>query len=98
MSFDLNEKVAFTAPANACDAHFHVFGPADKYPYGSDSLRYAPPLAPLSEYLQLAKENSQWKTVVCSVGDKMLSPDEISHKVFAAIESRKSAQSTASLF
>ena len=55
MSFDLNEKVAFTAPANACDAHFHVFGPADKYPYGSDQLRYAPPLAPLSEYLQLAK-------------------------------------------
>ncbi len=55
MSFDLNEKVAFKAPLNACDAHFHVFGPADKYPYGSDKLRYAPPLAPLSEYLQLAK-------------------------------------------
>jgi predicted TIM-barrel fold metal-dependent hydrolase len=55
VSFDLNEKVAFTAPANACDAHFHVFGPADKYSYGSDQLRYAPPLAPLSEYLQLAK-------------------------------------------
>ncbi len=55
MSFDLNEKVAFTTPANACDAHFHVFGPADKYSYGSDQLRYAPPLAPLSEYLQLAK-------------------------------------------
>ena len=54
MSFDLNETVAFTAPANACDAHFHFFGPADTYPYGSDSLRYAPPLAPLSEYLQLA--------------------------------------------
>ena len=54
MSFDLNETVAFTAPVNACDAHFHVFGPADTYPYGSDSLRYAPPLAPLSEYLQLA--------------------------------------------
>ena len=55
MSFDLNEKVVFTAPANACDAHFHVFGPAEKYLYGSDQLRYAPPLAPLSEYLQLAK-------------------------------------------
>ena len=55
MSFDLNEKVAFKAPLNACDAHFHVFGPAEKYPYGSDKLRYAPPLAPLSEYLQLAK-------------------------------------------
>ena len=55
MSFDLNEKVAFTAPANACDAHFHVFGSPDKYPFGPDQLRYAPPLAPLSEYLQLAK-------------------------------------------
>ena len=55
MSFDLNEKVAFTAPANACDSHFHVFGPAEKYPYGSDQLRYAPPHAPLSEYLKLAK-------------------------------------------
>ncbi len=55
MSFDLNEKVAFTSPTHACDSHFHVFGPAEKYPYGSDQLRYAPPLAPLSEYLKLAK-------------------------------------------
>jgi len=55
VSFDINEKVLFKAPAHACDAHFHVFGPADKYPYGSDQLRYAPPHAPLSEYLKLAK-------------------------------------------
>lgn len=55
MSFDINEKVAFAAPVHACDSHFHVFGPADKYPYGSDQLRYAPPNAPLSEYLKLAK-------------------------------------------
>ena len=54
MSFNLDEKVAFTAPANACDAHFHVFGSAEQYPYGSDNLRYAPPVAPLSEYLRLA--------------------------------------------
>ena len=54
MSFNLEEKVAFTAPANACDAHFHVFGSAEQYPYGSDNLRYAPPVAPLSEYLRLA--------------------------------------------
>ena len=54
MSFNLDEKVAFTAPANACDAHFHVFGSAEQYPYGSDNLRYAPPGAPLSEYLRLA--------------------------------------------
>ncbi len=55
MSFDLNEKVAFKAPVNACDSHFHVFGTAEQYPYGSDQLRYAPPHAPLTEYLQLAK-------------------------------------------
>ena len=55
MSFDLNEKVTLIAPAHACDAHFHVFGSADQYPYSSTELRYAPPLAPLSEYLQLAK-------------------------------------------
>ena len=55
MSFDPSEKVLFKAPDKACDAHFHVFGPADQYPYASDKLRYAPPHAPLSEYLKLAK-------------------------------------------
>jgi len=37
-----------------CDSHFHVFGPAEKYPYGTD-LRYKPPNAPLAEYLSLAR-------------------------------------------
>jgi len=47
----------FRAPANACDAHFHVFGPADRYPHGgvNESLRYVPPFAPLADYLELAK-------------------------------------------
>jgi predicted TIM-barrel fold metal-dependent hydrolase len=45
---------AFKAPASSCDCHFHVFGPAERYPYGAD-LRYPPPLAPLSEYLSLAR-------------------------------------------
>jgi 2-pyrone-4,6-dicarboxylate lactonase len=45
---------AFAAPPQACDAHFHVFGPAGRYAYGSD-LRYKPPHAPLSEYLKLAR-------------------------------------------
>jgi predicted TIM-barrel fold metal-dependent hydrolase len=44
---------AFRSPPLGCDSHFHVFGPAGKYAYGSD-LRYAPPHAPLDEYLQLA--------------------------------------------
>lgn len=38
-----------------CDSHFHVFGPAERYPYAGD-LRYSPPLAPLDNYLELAKK------------------------------------------
>jgi predicted TIM-barrel fold metal-dependent hydrolase len=49
----IGEKVSFIAPADACDSHFHIFGPAEKYPYGSD-LRYAPPEAPWNSYQELA--------------------------------------------
>lgn len=45
---------AFRAPPLSCDCHFHVFGPAARYPYGTD-LRYPPPLAPLDDYLKLAR-------------------------------------------
>ncbi len=45
---------AFKAPPLSCDCHFHVFGPADRYRYGTD-LRYPPPLAPLDEFLALAR-------------------------------------------
>ncbi len=44
----------FRAPQLACDSHFHVFGPAELYPYGTD-LRYKPPLAPLEDYLALSR-------------------------------------------
>jgi predicted TIM-barrel fold metal-dependent hydrolase len=43
----------FRSPSGGCDAHFHVFGPRERYPYGGE-LRYAPPLAPLADYLELA--------------------------------------------
>jgi len=48
---------AFRVPPLSCDAHFHVFGPAERYPVGgvNETLRYAPPLAPLPDYLALAK-------------------------------------------
>ena len=39
----------------ACDTHFHVFGPEASYPYSSD-LRYSPPSAPLEDYLEHARE------------------------------------------
>ena len=46
---------AYAAPHNACDAHFHIFGPADKYPHVTTDLRYQPPCAPLAAYLEIAR-------------------------------------------
>ena len=45
---DAGFEPAYPAPPQACDAHFHVFGPADRYPHSgvNEKLRYAPPLAP----------------------------------------------------
>src|ERR1700730_10987706 len=51
---DAGVEPAFKPPPRACDAHFHVFGPAARYPYGAD-LRYKPPLEPLEAYLKLAR-------------------------------------------
>lgn len=36
----------FTPPADSCDTHCHVFGPADKFPYHPDRS-YTPPDAPV---------------------------------------------------
>ncbi len=35
--------------------HFHIFGPAGKYPHVTTDLRYPPPHAPLDEFLTLAR-------------------------------------------
>tara|TARA_A100001037_G_scaffold80509_1_gene72543 strand:- start:3825 stop:4724 length:900 start_codon:yes stop_codon:yes gene_type:complete len=40
---------SFVVPVNACDTHFHIFGPPDKFPF-SPSRRYTPPGAPLEHY------------------------------------------------
>ena len=45
----------FQSPRLGCDSHFHVFGPAERYPYNPSDLRYAPPLAPVEDYLALAR-------------------------------------------
>lgn len=45
---------AFRAPAGACDTHFHVFGPHDKYPVASKA-RYEPPTALLPDFLELCE-------------------------------------------
>jgi predicted TIM-barrel fold metal-dependent hydrolase len=56
MSHAKEHAPRFRAPPNSCDAHFHVFGPAERYPVGgvNETLRYAPPLVPLVDYLALA--------------------------------------------
>jgi predicted TIM-barrel fold metal-dependent hydrolase len=51
---DAGLEPAFAAPPNACDAHFHVFGPAEQYAYGTD-IRYKPPYEPVERYLRLAR-------------------------------------------
>jgi predicted TIM-barrel fold metal-dependent hydrolase len=42
----------FTPPANACDTHFHVFGPPETFPFLS-THEYTPPAAPLEHYLKM---------------------------------------------
>lgn len=38
-------KPRYALPAGACDAHCHVFGPAERFPYAAER-RYTPPDAP----------------------------------------------------
>lgn len=50
---DLNTKTPkFKLPSLACDAHCHIFGPGEKYPYAPDRS-YTPPDAPLEMFRAL---------------------------------------------
>jgi 2-pyrone-4,6-dicarboxylate lactonase len=42
----------FTPPAKACDAHCHIFGPGDRFPY-SDDRSYTPPDSGLEDFERL---------------------------------------------
>ena len=46
---------AFTPPPNACDAHCHIFGPADQYPFALDRS-YTPPDSGLDKFKALQKK------------------------------------------
>jgi len=53
MAPDPNTKVpAYKPPPLSCDAHCHIFGPGDVYPYAPDRS-YTPPDAPLSRFKEL---------------------------------------------
>ena len=41
-------------PVVACDTHFHIFGPDNKFPL-SDKRRYTPPCAPFENYQKVQK-------------------------------------------
>jgi predicted TIM-barrel fold metal-dependent hydrolase len=47
-------KPSFTPPANACDTHFHIFGPPETFPFLS-THEYTPPAAPLEHYLKMTE-------------------------------------------
>ena len=49
---DPHPPVAFTPPPDACDAHCHVFGPADRFPFAADRT-YTPPDAGLDQFADL---------------------------------------------
>ena len=46
------KKPALPTPAGVCDTHFHLFGPASKFPYAPERA-YTPPEAPLEALLRL---------------------------------------------
>ena len=52
---DASLSPSYPAPPGACDAHFHVFGREEKYPYDASDLRYKPPYEPLEAYMRLAR-------------------------------------------
>lgn len=40
-------------PEGACDAHFHIFGPPDRFPF-AETRRYTPPGGPYENYRKMA--------------------------------------------
>lgn len=49
-------KPRFKLPPGSCDAHFHVFGPPERFPWAPASARvYTPPAAPFEHYRNLAE-------------------------------------------
>jgi 2-pyrone-4,6-dicarboxylate lactonase len=53
----------FRLPDLACDAHTHIFGPGDRYPYAADRP-YTPPDAPLEAFQALHKKLGIGRAVI----------------------------------
>jgi 2-pyrone-4,6-dicarboxylate lactonase len=70
----------FKPPANACDAHCHVFGPAAKFPYDPDAS-YHPPDSPFEGLQALHKKLGIQRAVIvhasCHGADMRVTLDAI---------------------
>ena len=53
----------FKLPALACDAHTHIFGPGNKYPY-APGRPYTPPDAPLEDFRALHRKLGIGRAVI----------------------------------
>jgi 2-pyrone-4,6-dicarboxylate lactonase len=75
-------KPDFRAPALSCDAHCHIFGPGDRYPYAPERS-YTPPDAPLSRFRQLQSTLGLERAVLvnasCHGRDNSVIEDAIAH-------------------
>ena len=60
-------KPALALPPNATDAHAHVFGPVDRYPYAADRL-YTPPPVFLQDYLAMHRAVGLERGVLVQTG------------------------------
>ena len=64
LPFDPNPRTPrWRLPDNACDTHFHVFGPPARFPY-SPARRYEPPTAPIEHYFAMQKVTGLGRGVV----------------------------------
>ncbi len=55
LPFDPNPRAPrWTLPDGACDTHFHVFGPPNRFPY-AETRRYEPPAGPIEYYWEMQK-------------------------------------------
>src|SRR5829696_8005779 len=80
----------FKLPALACDAHTHIFGPGDKYPY-APGRPYTPPDAPLEDFRALHKKLGIGRAVIVNASvhgtDNRVALDAIAvfHRIVAMV-------------
>jgi predicted TIM-barrel fold metal-dependent hydrolase len=63
IDFATRRKPAYRPPADACDAHCHVFGPTDRFPY-APNRRYTPAEAPKQALAALHAHLGLTRTVI----------------------------------